>query len=143
MMVQLVCDENGNAARIDTPNEYVYVNTPSGQEPLNRWHTHGPGNASQLDPLCKLAQQKLQNRTLPVHVGNTGYINLNEQTTHFPDGWCLDDLNRTVFIFNNVLYFQRYETGGPIMHNPLAQGCFNEVLRSEARTSLENSLQNL
>lgn len=117
-------DENGDVNRVDSPSEYVTVDTPYGKEEINRWHTRGTGEDSKVLPLCQSAREKLPRLVLPIHVGNTGYINLNESITAFPNSWCVDDLNRTVFIFNNVLYFQRYETGGPIMYKPLSTGYY-------------------
>ena len=133
----------GNFVRVDYPDEYVPVRTPGGVDKLNRWHTRGLGNESQLDPLCQLAMEKLPRMVLPVHIGNTGYIHLNSETKEFPNSWCVDDMNRVVFIFNNVLYFQRYETSGPIMHNPLSKRCFNEVLRTQQQAELLSQLENL
>ena len=143
MMSTMVRNEDGNFVRVDYPDEYVPVETPGGVEKLNRWHTRGLGNTSQVDPLCRLAMEKLPRMVLPVHVGNTGYIHLNSDTKEFPNSWCVDDLNRVVFIFNNVLYFQRYESSGPIMHNPLSKRCFNEVLRTEQQAKILSQLENL
>lgn len=89
------------------------------------------------------AMEKLPQGELPIHVGSTGYIHLNEQLTTFPNSWCYDELNRVVFIFNNVLYFQRYETRGPVMHNPLSANCFNEILRSEEREKVMSFLASM
>ena len=136
-------DEEGNFVRVDSHNEYVPVTTPGGVEQINRWHTRGLGEESTMDPLCKLATEKLPRLVLPVHVGNTGYIHLSSDVKEFPNSWCVDDLNRVVFIFDNVLYFQRYETGGPVMHNHLSKRCFNEVLRSEQRERLHAALSSL
>ncbi len=131
MLSTISVDENGETRVSESPNEYVKVKTPSGQREVNRWHTLGPGENSIVLPLCQLAREKLPRLVLPIHVGNTGYINLNERISEFPNGWCLDDLNRTVFIFNNYLYFQRYESGGCIMYNSLSEGCFNQILVNE------------
>lgn len=103
-------DLNGSESCTD----YDQVKTPKGVEYVNSWHTQGLSSDNIVLPLCQLIQQKLPRKDLPVFVGDTGYVYV-EPDWIGGDGWTLDDLGRTVFIFENVLYFQRYKSGYCIM----------------------------
>jgi hypothetical protein len=133
-------DQNGNFQ--ETCDEYVSVQTPDGQDHVNRWHTHGPSflNSSQYNDLnnrvFEQVKTKLENKKLPIYIGNTGYIHISEHNNSYENGWCLDDINRLVFIFNNKLYFQRYETGGPIMCRSLTHDLGFESLTEEEKNDL-------
>jgi hypothetical protein len=108
-----VRDNNGNESCTD----YNKVKTPYGASEVNSWHVQGTSLNQIMLPLCQLIRNKLTRKDdLPIYVGNTGYIHLNDyKTLNFPDCWTEDDLGRTVFVFENWIYFQRYKSGGCIV----------------------------
>jgi len=97
--------------------EYDEVKTPHGTAHVNSWHTQGLSSNNKILPVCQLVREKLTRKDdLPIHIGDTGYIHLNDyKTTELPDCWTVDDLDRTVFVFENNIYFQRYKSGGCVV----------------------------
>lgn len=99
--------------------EYVEVKTPQGPQKVNSWHIQGMNTDNVVLPLCQLVHSKLSRKDdLPIYVGNTGYIHLHSDD-NLPECWTIDDLGRTVFVFNGYIYFQRYKSGGCVVRKKL------------------------
>ena len=141
-------DANGNVE--ESCNSYVAVQTPHGHSEVNRWHTAGPSFISSPSSYNDLNNQvyetvrnKLEKKQLPIYIGDTGYIHMNNQegNENIENGWRLDEVNRIVFIFNNQLYFQRYENGGPIMCRSLVNDLGFNTLSQEEKVTLISQLE--
>ena len=113
------------------------VKTKDGKN-VDKWHTFGPKCPEDTPEkrLIKIVKEKLQRKEIPITIGWTGYIDLLMPMSEYPNSWCLDETSRPVFIYNNKLYFQRYENGGPLMQGPLSRGIFNDMTSEDEINSL-------
>ncbi len=82
---------------------------------------------------------------LPIDVATTGYIELlpefELEDYVLGDGWCKDLAGRIVFVYEETLYFQRYQGGEVIMYGHLSKACFSNMLGESGATELLSNIQ--
>jgi hypothetical protein len=117
--------------------DYV-VSGPDGKYQLDGWHVQGFSMESSVAPICQRARERLTRREYPCFVGSTGYIHINGKVESLEDGWTVDDLGRTIFVFKNRLYFQRYMSGNSVMGCDLATLHWESVNREKAEELLNS-----
>lgn len=110
--------------------EYNKVKTPNGIALVNAWHTQGRSSNTVVSPLCQLVRSKLARKDdLPIYIGPTGYIQL--ESRELPECWTVDDLGRTVFVFDDCIYFQRYVSGECVVRTKLSTNDWNAITKEE------------
>ena len=120
---------------------FVHIGQCSKQsDGLDSWHYTG-NKAFHSDPVgakfLALCKDKLQQRQLPIKLGSTGYIDFPDSLLAEPNGWCKDELGRTVILLNGALMFQRMLEGEVIMQKKLGPNGWNQLGHEEMASLAE------
>jgi len=88
------------------------------EEPLtvtcDPWHTtgnkefHGSSNNTAF---IQRFEHKYQRKTLPIYLGDTGYVHWSGPIPVGTRCWDIDELGRFVAVMDNIWFFQRYTDG--------------------------------
>lgn len=112
------------------------------------WHYQGDSNWFKCDygqDFIQLCKQKLPQKSLPITVGSTGYINLTELIPKGTYAWCNDAVDRFVCVIDDVLVFQRMQHGHLLMYGHIQSiySTFSDQATSDVVTSLSSKLNQL
>lgn len=104
-----------------SPEDFLHVmrqGCRAHDNTVDPWHYTGNTawhNNLKSNEFLSFCRDKLPKGTLPIWVGNTGYVNACKDIFNLSNGWCYDELGRTVILLDGLLMFQRYQKGDLIM----------------------------
>lgn len=93
--------------------------------------------------LFSLVKEKLPYMSIPVYISSTGHIEFKESLIGSENCWCLDDLDRLVFIMDGILYYRRYEPSYTIVYSRLSNDRPSSILSLNEKEDLVTKLSNI
>lgn len=92
--------------------------------PCDPWHYTGDENWHRSDygkEFIEYCKEKLPQKSLPIKIGCTGYIDLTGPIKTPEYCWDLDQVRRIVIVIDDKLLFQRMLNGHQMMYNKLSE----------------------